>query len=125
MTATRNTDVGDGSMQKRLDAGRCPRCDSVLNIHMADGMLRCGICKLQVVDGVSLAGTVKDKETDMYETHLMPDVKDICDSDQKMEWSEAVNIVEQVIEQWLMDPEPVDEAKETEVRSAWQRILAG
>ena len=113
MTATQNTNVGDGSMQKRLDAGRCPRCDSVLNLHMADGMVRCGICKLQIVDGISLAGTVEDKETD------------ICDSDQKMEWSEAVNIVEQVIEQWLMDPEPVDEAKENEVRSAWQRILAG
>ena len=52
MTATQNTNVGDGSMQKRLDAGRCPRCDSVLNLHMADGMVRCGICKLQIVDGI-------------------------------------------------------------------------
>jgi hypothetical protein len=42
-----------------------------------------------------------------------------------MYWSDAVSIIEDVIEGWLNDPEPVDKDTEAEVREAWKRILQG
>ncbi len=41
---------GDGSMQKRLDAGRCPKCGTSLQYMLEphDGWQQCGTCKLQI-----------------------------------------------------------------------------
>lgn len=110
-----NINVGDGSMQKWLDAGCCPRCGATLSTRIAEGMFRCNICKLQVID----------KELEMHETFLMPDEKEISEVPPRMEWSEAVRTIEDVVEQWLTDPEPIGGEVEEKVRSAWQRILAG
>ena len=41
---------GDGSMQKRLDAGRCPKCGTALAYQLAPdtGWQKCSTCGLQV-----------------------------------------------------------------------------
>lgn len=59
------------------------------------------------------------------ETKLMPSEEDLCSVPEKMYWSDAVTIIEDVIEEWLRDPAPVDNDTEAEVREAWKRILQG
>ena len=70
----------------------------------------------------------------MLETKLMPSEEDICSVPEKMYWSDAVHIIEDVIEDWLeasskvgAQAEYADISKETEaeVREAWKRILQG
>ena len=60
----------------------------------------------------------------MYETKLMATEEQACLT-QRMEWSQAVHVIEKVLDQYLNDPEPVDVAHEGEVLGAWQRILQG
>ena len=43
--------VGDGSFERRLREGRCPKCTGYLEKD-GDGAW-CGICKLSIHDGVS------------------------------------------------------------------------
>lgn len=45
---------GDGSFQKRLDAGRCPRCDCETLKKHEFGKVKCSVCKL-LIDGRSAA----------------------------------------------------------------------
>lgn len=60
----------------------------------------------------------------MYETKLMATEEQAC-STPRMEWSQAVHVIEKVLDQYLYDPEPVCEDVEGEVLGAWQRILQG
>ena len=60
----------------------------------------------------------------MYETKLMATEEQTC-STQRMEWGQAVHVIEKVLDQYLYDPEPVCEDPEGEVLGAWQRILQG
>mgnify|MGYP001209847792 CR=1 FL=1 len=60
----------------------------------------------------------------MYETKLMATEEQACLT-QRMEWSQAVHVIEKVLDQYLYDPEPVIEDHESEVLGAWQRILQG
>tara|TARA_Y100000992_G_scaffold259491_1_gene194047 strand:- start:1472 stop:1840 length:369 start_codon:yes stop_codon:yes gene_type:complete len=118
-------EAGDGSWQKRLDAGQCPKCRHKLEsytvlsgVRQGTQLLKCPLCKLEIIQ--------KDpKEVTMLETKLMPSEEDFCATPKKMYWSDAVSIIEDVIEGWLNDPEPVDKDTEAEVREAWKRILQG
>ena len=42
--------TGDGSMQKRLDAGQCPKCGTALSYQLVPdtGWEKCSTCGLQV-----------------------------------------------------------------------------
>ena len=121
-------EAGDGSWQKRLDAGQCPKCRHKLEFFttkkskkMHDiklNLLVCPLCKLEIIQR-------DPKEIPMLETKLMPSEEDLCATPEKMYWSDAVSIIEDVIEDWLNDPEPVDKDTEAEVREAWKRILQG
>ena len=118
-------EVGDGTWQKRLDAGQCPKCRNKLELHtvlcgVREGtqLLKCSLCKLEIIHR-------DPKEAPMMETKLMPSEEDLCATPEKMYWSDAVSIIEDVIEEWLRDPAPVDNDTEAEVREAWKRILQG
>ena len=41
-------EAGDGTLQKRLDAGRCPKCDITLPPINDKGCVQCLVCKLQI-----------------------------------------------------------------------------
>jgi hypothetical protein len=41
-------EAGDGTLQKRLDAGRCPKCDVTLPPVNDMGCVQCWVCKLQI-----------------------------------------------------------------------------
>lgn len=133
---------GDGSFQKLLDAGQCPKCKNKLEEYHAvtftdlvsNGkerhVLFCSVCKLEVLDSSAWSdkirhGSEQSQETEMHETYLMPSEQDFCTTPEKIQWSEAVNTIENLIENWLSDPEPVSEELEAKVRQSWQRILAG
>ena len=60
----------------------------------------------------------------MYETKLMATEEQACLT-QRMECSQAVHVIEKVLDQYLNEPEPVDVDHEGEVLGAWQRILQG
>jgi len=111
-------EVGDGTWQKRLDAGQCPKCRNKLEFQQGTQSLKCSLCKLEIIQR-------DPKEVTMLETKLMPSEEDFCATPEKMYWSDAVSIIEDVIEGWLNDPEPVDKDTEAEVREAWKRILQG
>lgn len=118
-------DFGDGTWQKRLDANQCPKCRHELKPHtvvfgVREGtqLLKCSLCKLEIIQRAP-------KEVAMLETKLMPSEEDLCTAPEKMYWSDAVTIIEDVIEEWLRDPAPVDNDTEAEVREAWKRILQG
>ncbi len=112
--------IGDGTWQTRLDAGQCPKCLHKLE-YFDTKKIRlsvCPLCKLEIIQ--------RDlKEIRMLETKLMPSEEDLCATPEKMYWSDAVSIIEDVIEEWLRDPAPVDNDTEAEVREAWKRILQG
>jgi len=64
----------------------------------------------------------------MYETRLMPTEDQILEDNvrgPRIEWQHAVSTIERVLDQYLYDPEPVDEGHQNEVLGAWQRILQG
>ncbi len=113
-------EAGDGTWQKRLDAGQCPKCRHKLEFFTTKklSLLVCPLCKLEIISR-------DPKEIPMLETKLMPSEEDLCATPEKMYWSDAVSIIEGVIEDWLNDPEPVDKDTEAEVREAWKRILQG
>lgn len=58
-------------------------------------------------------------------TQLMPDEEDIASVPEDISWSDAVCIVEDIVNAFLNDPEPVDEEIQQEVWAAWKRILRG
>ena len=97
-------------MQMRLSAGRCPKCDAVLNLHKADGTMRCSICSLQIMD---------------TSTWIAPTEQEISAGAKQMNWSDAVQTIENLIEEYLTEPEDVDPEIVDEVRKAWKRILQG
>lgn len=119
---------GDGSFQAALDDGRCPKCKT----KYPEGKLgECPTCELKV-DSKTWSGNIKDntsqtKETDMYETRLMPTEEEIVEDGlrAKVSWSVAVGKIEEVINQYLYDPEAVSEDHEREVLEAWRRVLMG
>jgi len=41
-------EAGDGTLQKRLNAGRCPKCDIQLPPVDDKGWVQCRVCKLQI-----------------------------------------------------------------------------
>jgi hypothetical protein len=54
----------------------------------------------------------------------MPSEEDLCSVPEKMYWSAAVTVIEDVIEDYLDDADISNEA-EAKVREAWKRILQG
>lgn len=130
MKMKHSIEVGDGSMQKRLAAGQCPKCRNTLTVNQDKKTIDCHVCGLQILDSEIFFDNIKEdseqsQEIDMHETYLMPSEEDFCAAPEKVEWSEAVNTIENLIENWLSDPEPVSEDLEAKVRQSWQRILAG
>ena len=126
-------EAGDGSWQKRLDAGQCPKCRHKLEsytvlsgVRQGTQLLKCPLCKLEIIQ--------KDpKEITMLETKLMPSEEDICSVPERMKWSDAVHVLESLVGSWLDEHEndpkqwfgmDKNEA-EAEVREAWKRILQG
>lgn len=97
---------GDGSFQKLLDAGQCPRC------------------KVQVPCGCGLVISQGDK--DMNETKLMPTEEDLS-ANESMSWTSAVMLIEGLIMDEAEDVEHQDGSPELaqEIRAAWKRILQG
>lgn len=97
---------GDGSFQKLLDAGQCPRC------------------KIQVPCGCSL--TILEGSSDMNETKLMPTEEDLS-ANESMSWTSAVMLIEGLIMDEAEDVEHQDGSPELaqEIRAAWKRILQG
>ena len=49
-TEAQNIIDGDGSMQMRLDAGLCPKCNTNLSLNKTDGTISCLVCGLGIVD---------------------------------------------------------------------------
>ncbi len=41
-------EAGDGTLQKRLDSGRCPKCATKLPPVNDKGWVQCWVCKLQI-----------------------------------------------------------------------------
>lgn len=128
-----NITEGDGSMQMRLDAGLCPKCNSKLSLDKTDGTISCTICGLQIVDSGVLSDIISDSnEESEMETHLMPDEFSIAAREPRMEWQEAVTRVEQALEIFIKEksrdpslPDIVSEDDLPKLRMAWQRILQG
>ena len=119
---------GDGSWQMRLDAGRCPKCCSNLTLSKVDGTIFCDVCGLEVVDSSIVFDTIsnKDKESEM-ETHLMPDEQTIADKEPRMQWREAVSVIDSIVmtEAENIQDQDGDPVFAQTVRDAWQRILQG
>lgn len=119
---------GDGSWQMRLDAGRCPKCSSNLTLSKVDGTIFCDVCGLQVVDSSIVFDTIsnRDKESEM-ETHLMPDEASIADKEPRMQWREAVSVIDSIVmtEAENIQDHDGDPVFAQTVRDAWQRILQG
>lgn len=125
-TEPQNTIEGDGSMQMRLDAGLCPKCNTNLSLDKTDGTIRCLVCGLGIVDSGPLSDIISDSnEESEMETHLMPDEFTIASREPRMQWQEAVTTIDKVIEHWLTDGGDVGGEVENEVRAAWHRILQG
>lgn len=113
---------GDGTFERRLGAGRCPRCDTALT---DEGERKtCGICHMTIVDNKELSDTIlysRGESGDglMYETKLEPSERDIADDDKnskKMLWSDAVQIIEEAV---------IKDTKSKLVMDAWRRVLQG
>lgn len=119
---------GDGSWQMRLDAGRCPKCSSNLTLSKVDGTIFCDVCGLEVVDSSIVFDTIsnRDKESEM-ETHLMPDEASIADKEPRMQWREAVSVIDSIVmtEAENIQDHDGDPVFAQTVRDAWQRILQG
>ena len=121
---------GDGSWQKLIDYDRCPRCKGALNqIAKPFAKRECITCGMTIIDNNAESYKIKDKqnqESDMHETKLKADEKQIAqDAKALMPWPDAVSVIENVINEYLYDPEPVHHTHESEVLEAWNRILRG
>ena len=121
---------GDGSWQKLIDYGRCPRCRGALNLIAKPFAKReCIACGMTINDNNAESYKIKDKpnqESEMHETRLNANEKQIAqDTKTLMPWPDAVSVIENVINEYLYDPEPVHHTHEAEVLEAWNRILRG
>jgi|TARA_R110000824_G_scaffold234586_2_gene423176 hypothetical protein len=58
-------------------------------------------------------------------TWIAPTEQEISAGPNQMQWSDAVQTIENLIEEYLTEPEDVDPEIAYEVRKAWKRILAG
>ena len=121
---------GDGSWQKLLEYGRCPRCKGALNqLAKPFAKRECMTCGMTIIDNNAESYKIKDKpnqESEMHETRLNANEKQIAhDTKTLMPWPDAVSIIENVINEYLYDPEPVHHTHESEVLEAWNRILRG
>ena len=108
--------------------GECPKCMSVLSLNKTNGNIVCAVCGLQIVDSVMSSDRMPDsnKESDM-ETHLMPDEATIASKEPRMQWQEAVSLIEGILLYEAEDIEKQDGNPKLaeEVRAAWHRILQG
>lgn len=120
---------GDGTFERRLSAGRCPRCDTVLtdegDVKFAAVKRKiCGTCHMTIVDNKGSSDTIlysrgESGDDLMYETKLKPSEQDIADDDKnskKMLWSDAVQIVEEAV---------IRSTNSKLVMEAWRRVLQG
>ena len=113
---------GDGTFERRLSAGRCPRCDTALTDEGERKI--CGTCHMTIVDNKGLSDTIlygRGESGDglMHETKLKPSEQDIADDDKnskKMLWSDAVQIVEEAV---------IRSTNSKLVMEAWRRVLQG
>lgn len=113
---------GDGTFERRLSAGRCPRCDTALTDEGERKI--CVVCHMTIVDNKGSSDTIlysrgESGDDLMYETKLEPSERDIADDDKnsnKMLWSDAVQIVEEAV---------IKDTKSILVLDAWKRILQG
>lgn len=137
MKMKQSIEVGDGSMQKRLAAGLCPKCRNTLTINQDKKTIDCHVCGLQILDSEIFFDNIEEdseqsQEIDMHETYLMPSEEDFCAAPEKMEWATAVRYVEEALEIFIKEksydpslPEEVVLEDLPNLRIAWQRILAG
>jgi len=130
---------GDGSWQKKLAAGRCPKCGASVETQLVPKFQkRCSSCGLVIIDSKPQSDSIMDStmpsewEPDMNETKLMPTEEDIADKEGQMEWSVAVHYVEAAIYKFIVDmrkdpatPDVVLEEDLPNLRLAWNRILRG
>jgi hypothetical protein len=130
---------GDGSWQKKLAAGRCPKCGASVETQLVPKFKKiCSSCGLQIIDSKPQSDNITDNtmpsewEPDMNETKLMPTEEDIAAKEGQMEWSVAVHYVEAAIHKFIVDmrkdpatPDVVLEEDLPNLRLAWNRILRG
>ena len=122
---------GDGSWERLMDYGRCPRCKGAVNqIAKPHAKRECLSCGLTIIDNSAQSYKIKDnkprQESDMHETKLHANEDQIAqDANKLMPWADAVSTIESVINDYLYDPEPVHHTLESEVLEAWNRILRG
>lgn len=135
----KNIVEGDGSWQKSLDAGRCPKCGSSIETQLAPSFKKaCASCGLTIIDSTPQSSAIVDDtmpsewERDMYETRLMPTEDQIfADVSAKpiVEWSEAVSAIDALVREKLdyMDDYPNDysDADKEYLEVVWNRILRG
>lgn len=91
--------TGDGSMQRRMDNGLCPKCGTA----WPEGEDTCPVCSLTV---------------------LMPD---IAWREEEMSWKEAVVIMEGVVKDYadMMTFDGESTAWPDKIIKAWKRIQKG
>lgn len=119
---------GDGSWQMKLKQSECPKCGSNLTLNMMVGILECHVCGLEIVDSSMLSDKISDsnRESEM-ETHLMPDEASIADKEPRMQWHEAVSVIDSIVmtEAENIQDQDGDPVFAQTVKDAWQRILQG
>ena len=119
---------GDGSWQLKLEQSRCPKCGNNLTLNKMVGKLLCHVCGLEIVDSSMLSDKISDsnRESEM-ETHLMPDEASIADKEPRMQWQEAVSVIDSIVmtEADNIEDHDGDPMFAQTVRDAWQRILQG
>ena len=119
---------GDGSWQRRLDAGLCPKCKSKTEFMLTPKPqhTRCSVCKLVIYQAsTKVQDTMPSEwEPSLHETKLMPSEDDLCSVPEKMYWKDAVSVIENVVEDFLSDAD-INNNTEERIRAAWKRVLQG
>jgi len=131
---------GDGSWQKKLGAGRCPKCGGLIETQLAPVYKQqCSVCKLTIIDSKPRSDNIVDdtmpsewENGAMYETRLEPTEEQIfadAISKKQILWPDAVTLMDRVVREKLdyMEEYPdhySDEDKDY-LEAAWNRILRG
>ena len=131
---------GDGSWQKKLAAGRCPKCGASVETQLVPKLKKiCSSCGLQIIDSKPQSDNITDNTMPsewengaMYETRLEPTEEQIfadAVSKKQILWLDAVTLMDRVVREKLdyMEDYPDDYSDEDKdyLEAAWNRILRG